>query len=363
MINKSEKSIPQKLLTAGAVATITLLSGCASVETQETQSSASTPEQRNIQSAATSTSEINYKPGLNRVSFQSEGVEIVGNLYLPASYKSGDKLPAIVVTGSWTTVKEQMAGTYARKLSEQGFAALAFDFRYFGESGGKPRNYESPATKVVDIKNAVTFLQTVNAVDAQRIAGLGICASAGYMAVAVAEDPQIKSFVAVAPWIHDSTLVNTLYGGESGVQAKIEAGRAARRNFEQTGTVAYVPAISTTDKNAAMYGNFDYYLNPKRGAISEWDNQFAVMSWPEWLTFSAMPQAPQIKVPTLFIHSKEAAIPDGAERFFRAVSARKNFIWMSGTQFDFYDQQSNVNQSVKAAANYLRSSLNATVSQ
>ncbi|WP_199300066.1 hypothetical protein [Trichocoleus sp. FACHB-262] len=41
-----------------------------------------------------------FKPGLNRVVFQSEGERMVGNLYLPISYKSGSKLPVIVVTGA-----------------------------------------------------------------------------------------------------------------------------------------------------------------------------------------------------------------------------------------------------------------------
>ncbi len=50
----------------------------------------------------------NLKPGINQVTFQSEGITLVGNLYLPANYKSGDKLPAIVVAGAWITVKEQM---------------------------------------------------------------------------------------------------------------------------------------------------------------------------------------------------------------------------------------------------------------
>ncbi|MGL4622837.1 alpha/beta hydrolase [Chroococcidiopsis sp.] len=149
--------------------------------------------------AVASTSNTNLKPGLNRVTFQSEGEKLVGNLYLPANYKAGDKLPTVVVAGSWTTVKEQMAGLYARKLSEQGYAALAFDFRFYGESGGEPRNFESPSAKVTDIKNAVAFLQTIDPVDRDRIVGLGICASAGYMAVATAEDPQIKAFAAVDP--------------------------------------------------------------------------------------------------------------------------------------------------------------------
>ena len=76
----------------------------------------------------------NLKPGINRVTFHSEGIMLVGNLYLPANYKSGDKVPEIVVVGAWITVKEQMPAVYAKKLSDQGFAALAFDFRYYGES-------------------------------------------------------------------------------------------------------------------------------------------------------------------------------------------------------------------------------------
>jgi dienelactone hydrolase len=90
------------------------------------------------------------------------------------------------------TIKEQMPAIYAQKLADRGFAAFAFDFRSWGESGGKLRNFESPTVKIADIKSAVSFLQTVDAVDSNRIAGLGICASAGYMAVATAEDPRIK---------------------------------------------------------------------------------------------------------------------------------------------------------------------------
>jgi len=299
------------------------------------------------------------QPGINRVTFQSEGETLVGNLYLPASYQLGDKLPAIVVAGSWTTVKEQMAGTYAQALADRGYAAFAFDFRGYGESGGSPRNYESPTAKIADIKNAVSFLQTVDAVDSDRIGGLGICASAGYMAVAAAEDARIRSFVAIAPWMHDAALVNLIYGGEAAVQQKIAAGNAARSTFEQTGQVAYVPAISTTDPEAAMFGEFDYYLNSERGAIPAWGNQFAVMSWTEWLTFSPMPSAAKIQVPTLFVHSEAAAIPDGARQFFNQIStSEKQFVWLpERTQFDFYDQDTTVNPSIDLAIDHLNTTL------
>ncbi|MDJ0620338.1 MAG: alpha/beta hydrolase [Calothrix sp. MO_192.B10] len=300
-----------------------------------------------------------YKPGINKVKFPSSGETLVGNLYLPASYKAGDKLPVVVVTGAWMTIKEQMPATYAQKLAEQGFAALTFDFRTFGESGGKLRGFESPTEKIKDIKNAVSFLQTVNAVDNSKITGLGICASAGYMAQATAEDARIKSLITVAPWIHNPEIVNTVYGGEKAVQEKIKLGETARKQFEETGFASIVPAASKTNPKAPMFGEIPYYTDPQRGAISQWDNEFAVMSWAEWLTFNPMPQAKNIKVPTLFVHSEKAAIPQGARQFFQSIpTSNKKFVWLKNrTQFDFYDQDATVKQAVSQVVNHLQSTL------
>ena len=55
------------------------------------------------------------------------------------NYQPNKKYPAVVVSGSWTTVKEQMVGLYAERLAGEDFITLAFDFRNFGESEGTPR--------------------------------------------------------------------------------------------------------------------------------------------------------------------------------------------------------------------------------
>lgn len=295
---------------------------------------------------------------MKKVNFNSEGANLVGNLYYPANYEEGKTYAAIVVSGSWTTVKEQMAGLYAEELAGQGFITLAFDFRNFGESGGEPRFYESPEKKKVDIKNAVTYLSTLKEVNADKIGAFGVCAGAMYTLMAASEDDRIKSVVTAASWLHDDEAVKLFYGGEEGVQEKIDAAQKAKAVFAENDSVEYIPTISTTDATAAMYGPYDYYLNPERGAISEWSaDKFAVMSWEDWLTTNPMPSAKHLTCPTLMIHSDGAVLPQYTRNYFEAISTEdKKLHWMDTDlespyhQFNYYDQDAEVNEAVTEAA-------------
>lgn len=296
---------------------------------------------------------------MNRVTFESEGETLVGNLFLPAEVGRGDTLPAVVVGGSWTTVKEQMAGLYARRLAAEGFAALAFDFRFFGESGGEPRQLESAAAKTQDFKNALTFLRTHTAVDPERVGGLAVCAGAGYMARAVAEDERFKSFVAVAAWLQHPETTAEMYGGEEVVGRRVERGEKALDKFREGGSAEYVPAYEPGNKEAAMSDELDYYGNPRRGAVPQWENRFAVASWPEWLRLNVIDGvAEKISAPTLFIHSDGSALPDNVRRFHELLGGPKDLHWSSeGAQIDYYDQEPYVGKAARIAAAHLRGTL------
>ena len=299
------------------------------------------------------TNEISTK----KVQFVSEGEKVVGNLFFPVNYNASKKYPAVIVSGSWTTVKEQMAGLYAEKLAKEGFITLAFDFRNFGESDGAPRFYENPTQKVEDISNAVTYLQSLSAVDGDRIGALGICAGSMYTLIAAADDKRIKSVVTAASWLHDAEAVKLFYGGEEGVKEKINAAQTAKEKYAKTGEVEYIPSISTTDESAAMYGPYDYYLNPERGAIPEWSaDKFAVMTWEDWLTLDPMPSAERLSTPTLMIHSDGAVLPQYTKQYFEKIATEdKELYWMETElespyhQFNFYDQETEVNESVEQA--------------
>ena len=297
---------------------------------------------------------------LERVSFDSDGATLIGNLYRPAPRVTCDASalePAVVVTGTWTSVKEQMANRYAAKLAQRGLTALSFDFTGYGESGGEPRDYESPELKVRDIHNAVTFLVAQPGVDTDRIGALGVCAGAGYTAVNAARDSRVKVLALVAPWLHNAQIVREIYGGQDGVAQRTKAGEDARQRYEQTGEVAYVPAVSADDPLAAMPLHIDFYENPARGALPQWPNRFAVMAWPGWLTFDPISLAPQLTTPTLVVHSEDAAVPQGAHQFLETFAGEITPVWTTGTQFDFYDQDPTVNSAADLAAEHFHSRL------
>lgn len=287
--------------------------------------------------------------------FQSSGMPMAGRLYRPL--RMTGRLPAIVVTGAWFTVKEQMAGRYAQELTRRGFAAMTFDFRGFGESGSSLRQRETPADKTADILAAVESLATMDGVDAGRLGGLGICASSGYMIAAACDSPKLKAVALVAPWLHDRDIVLATYGGDAGVQALIAQGDAAKAALQSTGKQTFVLAASTTDRNAVMF-DVPYYTETDRGMIPAWRNEIDPAFWQDWLTFDAIANAPRLRQPIAIVHSEAAAIPIGAHRFYDRVQAPKSQRWLDGvSQFDFYDRDPAVTIAVDTVADHYRRNL------
>jgi predicted alpha/beta hydrolase len=117
-------------------------------------------------------------------------------------------------------VKEQAAGTYAQAMAERGYAVLAFDYRYFGESDGSPRQFENPVANVEDIKNAATALLADERLTNLPLFGLGVCFGAGPMVRSVAEDSRFRAFAGVAGVYTGHTKTVAAMG--SAYQAKID---------------------------------------------------------------------------------------------------------------------------------------------
>lgn len=278
------------------------------------------------------------RAGVNEVSFTSETVPMVGDLYLPTDYDGEERLPAVIVSGPWTQVKEQVGATYATPLTEEGFAVLAFDHRYWGESGGEPRYLESATAKSVDIRNAVTYLRTLdNTVDPDRIGVLGVCAGVGNVSLAAAEDDRIHSVATVSPWVQQPSTTPFFYGGEEGVAERIALSQEAEATYAETGEMPTVDAYDPEGNGAAMFFPVDYYGNPQRGAIPEWENRFAVASWQEWLELNTIDIAARVNQPTYIYYGDETFLPDNIQEYYEALPGEKSIDSVVGEHTEFYD--------------------------
>jgi fermentation-respiration switch protein FrsA (DUF1100 family) len=262
--------------------------------------------------------------------------------------------PAVIVTGSWLTVKEQMPETYAVRLAERGYTAFTFDFTGFGQSGGAPRQAEIPDRKITDLIAASEFVNTLAFVEPDTVAHLAICASAQYGLAALARGSRVARFISVAGWYHDPVSVAPFYGGMPGVAKRLEVATAALDRYAATGDVDIVPAYRAGDENAAMFFELDYYGNASRGAVPAWNNAMATLSWAYWFTFDGLRAADHVRTPALFVHSDGCVFPDNVRSIYARLSGPKRLVWSEGTQTDFYDQHTQVDVAVNAADTFLK---------
>jgi uncharacterized protein len=292
-----------------------------------------------------------------KVQFLSDGLVLVGNLYKPANFNENQKYGAVITGGSLTSVKEQMAGTYAEKLAEKGLIALAFDYRNYGESEGMPRQYEDPNLKLKDLEAATTFLQALPFVNS--VGALGVCTSGGNVAYLAAEDKRIKAVATVAAWLPDNNVLPMLYGSVENLQTLRKAGNEAKKLFTEQGENKIILAYHNTDKTASHVGPMEYYMDTKRGGgVKEWKNEFAVMSWESWLDFAPMDKATKITTPFMMVHSDGSALPDNAKKFYNALQGEKELVWGDGYHFDYYDQSKQVNTAIEKVSIFFLKNLN-----
>ena len=140
------------------------------------------------------------------VEFFSEGERIAGLWRTPGA--TGGPVRAIVQGPGWLGLKDaKLYVRYHEALTDAGFGVLIFDYRGFGDSGGEREL--SPARQLQDLRNAVTYLQTRDDVDADAIGVFGTGGTGGGNAVLLADaDPRVRAAVSQVPvadgrdWLH-----------------------------------------------------------------------------------------------------------------------------------------------------------------
>ncbi|SNY09117.1 alpha/beta hydrolase [Paractinoplanes atraurantiacus] len=262
-----------------------------------------------------------------RVIISSEGLALSGIL------RRADSDRAIVLSGPFTGVKEQVTGLYAERLTAAGFTTLAFDHRGFGESEGRPQHEDSQG-KLADLRAAVSLLAP------RRVALVGICLGGGYAMRAAATDPRVTAVVGIAgaynspAWFADRM-------GASSYRAAL-ADMIARYD-------EYLPAVAETG-DAAMPGEepWSYYS----AHTANWTNRVTRGSLHSLMTLDVLGVRPLLP-PSLIIHGRkdDYCSPDLAT----AMAADKT-VWLdTDRHVDLYDAEPYVTQAVDETVSFLSS--------
>ncbi len=293
------------------------------------------------------TFKLSDKVTRQKVSFKNRyGITLSGDLYLP---KNGgtEKLSALAISGPFGAVKEQSSGLYANQMAERGFAVVAFDPSYTGESGGEPRNLASPEINTEDFSAAVDFLGIQKNVDRENIGIIGICGFGGFALNATAIDKRIKA-VATSTMYNMTRVMSKGYNDAVTLEQRtkmLEQLGQQRWKDAENGTFAYGPEGNKElkgDEPQFLKEYYDYYRT-KRGF-----HKRSVNSGNSWtattpLSFMNMPILTYIKEisprPVLIIAGEKAHSRYFSEDAFKAAAEPKELVIIpNAVHVDLYDK-------------------------
>lgn len=283
-----------------------------------------------------------------KISFKNRyGITLSGDLYLPKNAET-EKLAALAISGPFGAVKEQSSGLYANQMAERGFAVVAFDPSYTGESSGEPRNLASPEINTEDFSAAVDFLGIQKNIDRNKIGIIGICGFGGFALNATAADKRVKA-VATST-MYDMTRVmskgyNDVVTLEQRTKTLEQLGDQRWKDAE-VGTFANGPKLNSEkpkdDAPEFLKGYYDYYRTP-RGYHERAINSNGSWTATTPISLMNMPILSYIKEisprPILIIAGEKAHSRYFSEDAFKAAAEPKELVIVpNAVHTDLYDK-------------------------
>jgi pimeloyl-ACP methyl ester carboxylesterase len=130
--------------------------------------------------------------------FRSGGEECAAWLY-PAAGGSA-AAPVVVMAHGLSGTRRDGLGPFAERFAAAGIAALLFDHRGFGDSGGEPDLFQ-PRRQLEDWRAAIGFARSLSGVDPERVATFGSSMGGGNALAAAAADERIAAAVSQVPFL------------------------------------------------------------------------------------------------------------------------------------------------------------------
>ena len=290
--------------------------------------------------------EVNHR----KVTFSNHfGTTLVADLYEPKDYSG--KLPAIAIAGPFGAVKEQSSGLYAQEMAKRGFLTIAFDPSFTGESGGYPRNFNSPDINVEDFQAAVDFLSVQDNVNPERIGIIGICGWGGMAVQTASLDTRVKATAAMT--MYDMSR-NTALGyfdsidAEGRYQARVAYNNQRTEDYRNGSYTLAGGLPKEAPEDAPQYVK-DYvaYYESERGYHPRSVNSttgWAVTASGSLMNMRLFEYAPEIRSAVLLVHGENAHSRMYSEEAYRLLNGdNKELLIIPGANHtDLYDNMEKI---------------------
>ena len=192
------------------------------------------------------------------VSFESGGERCAAWLYRPG----GDgPHPCVILAHGFGGTRAARLWAFAERFADAGIAALVFDYRHFGDSGGEPRQLLSIGRQHDDWRAAIAFARSLEGIDPERIALWGTSFSGGHVVALAAHDQRIAAAISQNPF---STGVSALAAAGPKESARLTvAGLLDLLAAVGVGEPARIPIVNRPGAGGAMTqpGSYEGYLS------------------------------------------------------------------------------------------------------
>ncbi|NBP72146.1 MAG: alpha/beta fold hydrolase, partial [Alphaproteobacteria bacterium] len=176
-----------------------------------------------------------------RIQFESDGLKLEGIVNIPDGLKQGEKRPAILVLHGFGSNKESPSCIWpAREFANWGYVTLRFDMRSCGDSEGE-RNHINCLEQVEDTKNAITFMQGLDEVDAGRIGLIGSSFGAAVTVYTAGVDERVGAAISSGGWGDGERKFRGQHVGDEAWSAFTDMMTRGRKHREETGEPLMVP--------------------------------------------------------------------------------------------------------------------------
>jgi alpha-beta hydrolase superfamily lysophospholipase len=273
-----------------------------------------------------------------RISFSSRGTACVGYLYRPAGAVS--PMPCVVLAHGFSGTMDRLF-VRAEHFASAGIAAVVFDYRSFGESGGQPRQIVHVAGQQDDIRAAVAWARGREDIDADRIALWGNSLGGAHVISVAATDPRIAAVVAQIPF---NGFPSRVEGRSTGAVVRLFAAILWDALRGAIGlSPAYIPMVGTPDQVAVVSSSeAQRHIATLTGGGSAtlWRNQVAPRGVLQMMRYHPAEDAARLTMPLLVcVAINDQETPEAMARQLADRAPRGTLLRYPGTHFDFYTDQ------------------------